>query len=68
MTNFHRASQWRGLGLYIWPLMPMLMPLIIDVVHWSVTCVTDGKRVKAILKELTCSGLSYLCRLRPDSW
>ena len=35
----------------IWPLMPMLMPLIIDVVHWSVTCVTDGKRVKAILKN-----------------
>ena len=51
MTNFHRASQWRGLGLYIWPLMPMLMPLIIDVVHWSVTCVTDGKRAKAILKN-----------------
>jgi len=51
MTNFHPASQSIGLGPYIWPLMLMSMQLTTDAVLWSVTCVTDGMRAKAIPKN-----------------
>jgi len=51
MTNFHPASQSIGLGPYIWPLVLMSMQLTTDAVLWSVTCVTDGMRAKAIPKN-----------------
>ena len=51
MTNFHPGSPWIELGRYIWPLMQMSTQLTTDAVLWSVTCVTDGMRAKAIPKS-----------------